>query len=154
MRSFWSKLATVGTAAVLMLGLGTVPAQAAVYVSWENDGTGDCMDYRSDYGPYATGCNRGAYQQWIVTLGTAPTAMRQVSTRLCLVARSGQPVMRDCLASDPAALWQMVTAPSGYYRLKNNVTGTCLTEQSGTIHHVTLSGCQTSAAQAWYPYVI
>jgi hypothetical protein len=34
MRSFWSKLATVGTGAVLMLGLGTVPAHAAVYVSF------------------------------------------------------------------------------------------------------------------------
>ncbi|MEV0074331.1 MULTISPECIES: ricin-type beta-trefoil lectin domain protein [unclassified Amycolatopsis] len=153
MRSFWRKLAVVGSAAVLTLGLGTIPAHAAVYVSWENDGTGECLDYRSDYGPYATTCNRGTYQAWLATLGTAPTAMRQESTRLCLVARSGQPVMRDCLASDPAALWRMVAVASGYYRLQNNVTGTCLTEQPGNIHHVTLSGCGLGAAQSWDPYV-
>jgi len=153
MRSFWRKLAAVGSAAVLMLGLGTAPAHAAVYVSWENKGTGECLDYRSDYGPYATTCNRGTYQAWIATLGTAPTALRQQSTRLCLVARSGQPVMRDCLASDPAALWRMVAVASGYYQLKNNVTGTCLTEQPGRTHYVTLSGCGLGSPQEWDPYV-
>ncbi|WP_326567619.1 ricin-type beta-trefoil lectin domain protein [Amycolatopsis rhabdoformis] len=153
MRSLWRKLAAVGSAALLMLGLGAVPAHAAVYVSWENKGTGECLDYRSDYGPYATTCNRGPYQAWVATLGTAPTALRQQSTRLCLVARSGQPVMRDCLASDPAALWRMVAVPSGYYQLRNNVTGTCLTEQPGRTHYVTLSGCGLGAPQEWDPYV-
>jgi hypothetical protein len=149
---FLKKLAAVVAAGVLTLGLSSTPANAVVLeLHLQNAATYECLDYRADYGPYATGCNESAYQTWIINVGSMPTAMRQVATRLCLVARNGQATMKQCLADDPAALWTTVSTAAGY-QLVNNVTGTCLGEGSGSIHHVSLVACTGGNSQQWSLY--
>ena len=148
---FLTKLAAVGATALLALGLGMTPANAAQYMHLQNVATHECLDFRADFGPYVTGCNEGAFQTWIMTLGIAATAMRQQATQLCLVARNGQPVMRDCLAGDDAALWEMISTPVGS-EVRNKVTRTCLVAGSGSIHHVSLGECTGGDSRQWTLY--
>lgn len=142
----------MGAAVIMAWGLGATPANSTTLVTheWINVATGNCLDFRSDYGPgpYATDCNRGVYQAWAFSLDVRPTAMRQGGTGLCLVARNGQAVMKGCLADDPAALWHLNSTAAGF-QLVNNVTRTCLGEGSGSIHFVRLVSCTGGNSQQW-----
>lgn len=154
------KIAAVGAAAAaLCWGLSTAPAQAAgmayMQVGSAAYNLDECLDYRADYGPYTTGCNGGAYQTWLmVDAYETPTEIRQnVGDKLCLVARSGQPTMKPCLADDPAALWTVhsIDVPGGQ-QLINNATHTCLVAGSGTIHRVSLNTCGSGLSRLWSAY--
>jgi hypothetical protein len=148
------RFAAVGAAVVLGWGLGTAPANASSgYWHLQNAATGDCLDYRADYGPYATGCNEGAYQTWLMnnTIGELSELRQNAGDRLCLVARNGQATMKPCLSSDPAALWDVYPTVAGN-ELINNVTKTCLGEGSGAIAHVTLVTCTGGNSQQWRAY--
>lgn len=153
------KVAAIGAAAALCWGLGTAPAQAAG-MAYQHVGSAaynleDCLDYRADYGPYTTGCNGGAYQTWLMVdaLETLTEIRQNVGDKLCLVARNGQPTMRQCLANDPAALWTVhsIDARAGF-QLINNATKTCLVAGSGTIRHVHLDTCDGGLSRLWVPY--
>lgn len=147
-----TKLASVCAAVVLVLGLGITPAQASGNARLYNLATNECLDFRADpeYGVYTTGCNGSLYQTWYLTEGIPPTAMRQASTRLCLVARNGQDAMKECMAIDRAALWVIEYHPNdATISLINNVTGTCLGAGSGPIHQVSLAACSGGASQRW-----
>ncbi len=119
---------------------------------------GECLDFRADpeYGVYTTGCNEGAYQTWtMATLPETATAMRQnAGSRLCLVARSGQPTMKPCLAGDQAALWTVhdLGPSTTGYQIINKATGTCLIAGSGAIHHVSLGACAGGGSRQWIVY--
>ncbi|MES4892435.1 ricin-type beta-trefoil lectin domain protein [Streptomyces sp. NPDC096012] len=148
------KVAAVGAAVVLGWGLGAVPANASSgYWHLRNRATGDCLDFRADYGPYATGCNEGAYQTWLMNdaIGQLSELRQKAGDRLCLVARDGQAVMRACSSGDPAALWDVKVSAAGL-RFVNNVTGTCLGEGSGDVRHVTLVTCTGGDSQQWNAY--
>ncbi|MFD9405755.1 ricin-type beta-trefoil lectin domain protein [Streptomyces sp. NPDC059989] len=150
------KVAAMGAATALCWGLGTSPANAtSSYRHLENMALrGECLDFRADYGPYTTDCNQGAYQTWLMaTFIETPTALRQnASSRLCLVARNGQPTMKPCSASDPAALWTVHDTDAAGYQVINNVTKTCLVAGSGEIHHVTLGTCNDGPSRQWLVY--
>ncbi|MFI7005456.1 RICIN domain-containing protein [Streptomyces sp. NPDC050145] len=154
------KIAAVGVAAAALgWGLGAAPAQAAgmayMQVRSVAYSLGECLDYRSDYGPYTTGCNGGAYQTWLMFDGleTLTEVRQNVGDKLCLVARNGIPTMRQCLADDPAALWKVhdIGAQDGY-QLINNATKTCLVAGSGAIHHVSLNACDGRPSRLWAPF--
>jgi hypothetical protein len=148
------KVAAVSAAIALGWGLGTTPASASsIYVHFKNAATGNCLDYRSDYGPYATGCNGGGYQTWLInnTAFELSELRQNVGDRLCMVARSGEAVMRPCLASDAAALWVLAPTTVGF-ELMNNVTKTCLGEQppdANGVRHVKLTRCTGGNSQLW-----
>lgn len=152
------KIAAVSAAVALGWGLSTAPASAAsAYVHFQNKATGNCLDYRSDFGPYATGCNEGGYQTWLInnTAFQLSELRQNVGDRLCMVARSGEAVMRPCLADDPAALWILTPTASGLFELTNNVTNTCLGEQppdSSGVRHVKLTRCTGGNSQLWDLY--
>ncbi|WP_406373733.1 RICIN domain-containing protein [Streptomyces sp. NBC_01550] len=152
-------VAAIGAAAALCWGLGTAPAQATTtsmtYRTLENYADLDeCLDYRADpeYGVYTTRCNGGAYQSWLMaTLIETPTELRQnAASRLCLVARNGLPTMRECSASDPAAVWIVHDIGASGYQVINNVTKTCLVAGSGDIHHVSLGTCGSGHSRQWF----
>ncbi|MFE7276457.1 ricin-type beta-trefoil lectin domain protein [Streptomyces sp. NPDC057623] len=148
------KVAAVGAAVVLGWALGTAPANASSsYWHLQNAATGHCLDYRADYGPYATGCNEGAYQTWLMNdaIGELSALRQKAGDRLCLVARNGQATMKPCSSSDPAALWDVHATAAGL-QLINNVTKTCLGEGSGSIAHVTLVRCTGGDSQQWNAY--
>ncbi|MEU9151298.1 ricin-type beta-trefoil lectin domain protein [Streptomyces sp. NPDC048417] len=148
------KVAAVGAAVVLGWGLGTTPANASSsYWHLQNVATNECLDFRADYGPYATGCNEGAYQTWLMNdaIGELSEMRQNVGARLCLVARNGQATMKPCSSSDPAALWDVYVTVAGF-ELINNVTKTCLGEGSGDVHHVTLVKCTGGKSQQWRAY--
>ncbi|MEU8794343.1 ricin-type beta-trefoil lectin domain protein [Streptomyces sp. NPDC048643] len=148
------KFAAVGAAVVLGWALGTAPANAApAYYHLQNKATNDCLDFRADYGPYATGCNEGPYQTWLMndTIGRLSEMRQNAGSRLCLVARSGQATMKPCSSSDPAALWNAYFTTAGF-QLINNVTKTCLGEGSGDVRHVTLVRCTGGNSQQWTLY--
>ncbi|MGW7426052.1 RICIN domain-containing protein [Streptomyces sp. NPDC054813] len=145
------KIAAVGAAVALGWAVGTAPANAApVYYHVQNVATDDCLDFRADYGPYATGCNGGLYQTWLMndTIGRLSEMRQNVGERLCLVARNGQATMKPCSSSDPAALWDAYFTTAGF-ELINNVTKTCLGEGSGAVRHVTLVKCTGGNSQQW-----
>ncbi|MET7912534.1 RICIN domain-containing protein [Streptomyces avermitilis] len=138
-------------AAVLACGLSTTSADAASeYVHFKNVATGRCLDYRADYGPYATDCNGGGYQTWLVNSAAFElSAMRQnAGDRLCLVARNGVATMKPCLSTDPAALWFFGPTAAGF-ELINHVTGTCLGEGATARHAVKLVACSGGNSQLW-----
>ncbi|MGW5276924.1 ricin-type beta-trefoil lectin domain protein [Streptomyces sp. NPDC004044] len=149
------KVAAIGAAAALCWGLGTAPAQAGMDYQhvYSVADAGECLDYRADYGPYTTGCNDGAYQTWLMTteLETLTELRQNVGDKLCLVARNGQPTMRQCLADDPAALWTVhsIGIATGF-QVINNATKTCLVAGSGTIHHVHLNTCDGGRSRLWW----
>ncbi|WP_329127108.1 RICIN domain-containing protein [Streptomyces sp. NBC_01465] len=145
------RAAAVGAAAVLAWGLGTTDANAtSIYVHFKNKLTGRCLDYRADYGVYATDCNQGGYQTWLVNEASFQlSAMRQnAGDRLCLVARNGAATMKPCLADDPAALWIISPTTVGF-QLVNNVTDTCLGEGNTAKHLVKLVPCSGGSSQQW-----
>jgi hypothetical protein len=148
------KVAAVGAAVVLGWGLSTAPANASSnYTHLQNAATLDCLDFRADYGPYATTCNEGPYQTWLVNsaIGELSALRQNVGDRLCLVARNGQATMKPCSSSDPAALWKFYPTVAGN-QLINNVTKTCLAAGSGAISHVTLVKCTGGNSQQWNAY--
>ncbi|MET9686326.1 RICIN domain-containing protein [Streptomyces coeruleorubidus] len=148
------RIAAVGAAAALVWGLGTAPASArSDYFASKNIATGRCLDYRSDYGIYATGCNGGAYQAWLMDETASLSKVQQKATGLCLVARNGQAVMRTCVDGDPAAVWQLKETSVGTLMV-NNVTKTCLAEGSDSYHHVNLSSCTGGSSQQWLIYYV
>jgi len=145
------KVAAVSAAVVLGWGLGTTPANAASeYVHFRNVAMKECLDYRADYGPYATGCNGGAYQTWLINKTAVQLSeLRQnAGDRLCLVARNGLATMKPCSSSDPAALWVLAPTTAGF-ELINNVTDTCLGEGLGDVHKVQLVKCTGGNSQQW-----
>lgn len=151
------KTAVLGAAVAVSWALGTAPANAATasmtYRHLESYAdTGECLDYRADYGPYTTGCNQGPYQTWLMATDpeTAGELRQDAGDRLCLVARNGIPVMRTCLAGDQAALWTLHSVVGLGYQLVNKATGTCLVAGSGAIHHVSLGVCSTGGSRQWY----
>ncbi|MET7996786.1 RICIN domain-containing protein [Amycolatopsis sp. NPDC005232] len=143
------KLAAVCAAAVLALGLSAAPASAtAVEWTWRNQATDHCLDFRADVGPYATDCNNGNYQLWIMTPGDDPTAMRQVATRLCLTVRNTVLTMKPCLAADQAALWRPVPTTGPFYQLVSYVNPlNCVGE--GPDRRVKLVTCTGGPSQQW-----
>lgn len=153
------RVAAVGAAVVLGWGLNTTPAHAAsAYYHLQNNATLNCLDYRADYGPlpYATGCNGGGYQTWLMNdaIGQLSAMRQNAGSRLCLVARGGQAAMKPCSSSDPAALWN-VSFTGTSFQLINNVTNTCLGEQppdSNGIRHVNLTRCTGGSSQQWTLY--
>ncbi|MFJ6121650.1 RICIN domain-containing protein [Streptomyces sp. NPDC092129] len=154
------KTAALGAATLLCWALGTAQASAtSSYRHLRNVGAvGECLDFRADpeYGVYTTGCNEGAYQTWtMATLPETATALRQnAGSRLCLVARSGQPTMKPCLAGDQAALWTVhdLGPSTTGYQIINKATGTCLIAGSGAIHHVSLGACAGGGSRQWIVY--
>lgn len=150
------RVAAVGAAVLVGWGLNPTPANAApVYYHLQNKATLNCLDYRADYGPqpYATGCNQGGYQTWLMndTIGQLSAMRQNAGSRLCLVARGGQATMKPCSSSDPAALWNAYFT-SGGFQLINNVTKTCLGEQPEDIdhiRHVNLTRCTGGPSQQW-----
>ncbi|MFI6875407.1 RICIN domain-containing protein [Streptomyces sp. NPDC050400] len=145
------RVVAVSAAAVLAWGLSTTTANAAsIYVHFKNKATGHCLDYRADYGVYATDCNNSGYQTWLINATTFElSAMRQnAGDRLCLVARNGAATMKPCLASDPAALWVLAPTTVGF-ELINNVTDTCLGEGADAKHLVKLVTCSGGNSQQW-----
>lgn len=145
------KVAAVSAAVLLGWGLSSTPANAAsAYVHFQNVATGDCLDYRADYGPYATGCNGGAYQTWLInnTAFELSELRQNAGDRLCMVARNGLATMKPCSSSDKAALWVLAPTTTGF-ELINNVTNTCLGEGSGSPALVQLVRCTGGNSQQW-----
>ncbi|WP_433452500.1 RICIN domain-containing protein [Streptomyces sp. CA-142005] len=143
------RIAAVTAAVALSWGLSTTSASAtSQYVHFQNLATGHCLDYAADKGVYATGCNGGGYQTWLINSQTFQlTELRQnAGDRLCLVARNGAATMRQCLSDDKAALWVMAPTRSGF-ELINNVTDTCLGE--GPTGRVQLVTCTGGNSQLW-----
>lgn len=123
---------------------------------FRNVATHHCLDYRSDYGPYATKCNEGAYQTWLInnTAFQLSELRQNVGDRLCMVARNGEAKMRPCVAGDKAALWALAPTTEGF-ELQNSVSGTCLGEQppdKDDVRHVKLTRCTGGNSQLWEMY--
>ncbi|MGA5194509.1 RICIN domain-containing protein [Streptomyces exfoliatus] len=147
------KLAVIGAAAGMMIGLNAPPASAAgargMFEAMPS--TWKCLDYRADYGPYVTTCNGGSYQtwDWADDYGVW-TSVRQEATGLCLTARNGLIAMKPCLGGDLAAFWSI---DNDYYLgalIKNTVTKTCLARN--TADRVQLSTCTGGPSQRWKPW--
>jgi hypothetical protein len=112
--------------------------------------TNQCLDYRADFGPYVTDCNKGAYQTWYWDYSITYTALRQKATGLCLTARNGLIAMKPCLADDEAAYWSVQGDSISGRLIKNSVTNTCLARN--TSDRVRLSTCTGGPSQRWAPW--
>jgi hypothetical protein len=110
-----------------------------------------CLDYRSDWGVYVTTCNSGYYQAWNYDPDVPKTALRQRATGLCLTVRSGQPAMRACNASDPAAFWHVTDGSTGLAIRNDYYPSKCLGRM--TNDRVNLPTCSSGESQRWYPFV-
>ncbi|MFD5417566.1 ricin-type beta-trefoil lectin domain protein [Streptomyces sp. NPDC127069] len=153
------KIAAMGAAGLLSWGLNSAPASAEAtsmeYVHIESVAdVGECLDYRFDWGPYTTTCNEGAYQTWLMSpYAETETELRQnAGARLCLVARNGVPVMRDCIAGDQAALWTLHDGGGAGWQLVNKATKTCLVAGSDDHHRVGMNTCSTGGSRSWILY--
>lgn len=148
------KLAVIGAAAGMMIGLNAPPASAAAARGMFEamPSTWKCLDYRADYGPYVTTCNWGAYQTWYWDDELTYTALRQKATGLCLTARNGLIAMKPCLADDLAAYWSVDYDVDLGALVKNSVTKTCLARN--TADRVQLSTCTGGPSQRWAPWTV
>ncbi|SDO90277.1 Ricin-type beta-trefoil lectin domain-containing protein [Streptomyces sp. cf386] len=146
----WKRLAVTVAAVGMTIGLNVTPASAAASTSaFEGmPDTGNCLDFRADFGPYVTDCNYGDYQSWYWDNGIAYTALRQKATGLCLTARNGLIAMKECQAADDAAYWSVQKNDTVGALIKNSVTGTCLARNAND--RVQLSTCTGGPSQRWW----
>ncbi|MFG2603201.1 ricin-type beta-trefoil lectin domain protein [Streptomyces sp. NPDC048514] len=146
-----SKWLAAVVASGIALALSCTPANAAATAGSFGNFAGPkaCLDYRSDYGVYVTTCNYGYYQEWYYDPEVPKTALRQRATGLCLTVRSGQPAMRSCSASDPAAFWHVESSTTLAIR-NDYYPFSCLGRMKND--RVNLPSCSGGDSQRWYPW--
>ncbi|KJK38264.1 hypothetical protein UK15_18650 [Streptomyces variegatus] len=148
------RLAVVGAAVGLAVSLNTTPAGAIPRSTFFESAMPDrlCLDYRADYGPYAFGCNKTAYQWWYWDDDYEVTALRQKATRLCLTLRNGVLTMKPCNADDDAAMWFVSSDPGAGSTIMNAVSRKCLARMpyDGKKHPVSTSTCTGGPSQRWH----
>lgn len=141
--------ALVATMAAAMTFSTTTAIADDVMTSWQHMGPGDvCLDFRSDRGPYVTGCNYGRYQAWTWDDDPGFTTMKQLATGLCLTLRTSGLTMKPCNGDiDRLQGWRLQYTAAGAL-IRNRVhDNMCVARKANNDVHATT--CTGGTSQLW-----
>lgn len=140
------RLVSVAISASTLVGLSTLPADAATIRTYRNVATGFCLDSSSGGSVYSRECNGGNYQKWSVS-GSRVVTLRDYATGRCLDSNTSGRVYTLPCNSGNFQRWAVVYADSTRRIFRNYATGRCL--DSNTARKVYTLSCNGGSFQKW-----